>query len=52
MNINDIDYRSLFILGIILFPVCLTTGIIPLWAFGFALVLISLANRDKWKKEV
>jgi hypothetical protein len=51
MNFHDLDYRSLFILGVIFFPVGLTTGLIPLWAFGVALVLIALANRDKWKKK-
>jgi type IV secretory pathway VirB6-like protein len=50
MNMNRINYRSLFILGTTLFPTGLITGIFPLWALGFALVLIPLANCGKWEQ--
>jgi hypothetical protein len=47
---KNMDYRSLFIVGVVLFPVGIVTGLFPLFVLGMILVLISLGNRDKWEK--
>jgi len=50
MNTQEIDYKSMFIIGMVLFPAGIITGIFPIWAVGFAFAMIALVNRSKWKK--
>lgn len=47
---EKINYRNMFILRIRLFSLRIVTGLIPLLVLGFALAVISLANRGKWQQ--
>jgi len=61
---SEPNYRAFFIMGIVWFPVGLTSMIIyflldisfvvgmPLFAMGIVYMAIGWVNRDKWKKEV
>jgi uncharacterized membrane protein HdeD (DUF308 family) len=61
---SEPNYRAFFVMGIVWFPVGLTSMIIyflldisfvvgiPLFAMGIIYMTIGLVNRDKWKKEV
>ena len=51
---KEIDYRALFNMGIIFFPVGLTISIAthiinPLFILGLIFFIMGLANKNKWK---
>lgn len=48
---QEIDYYSLFTLGLVFFVIGMTTSNPFMWVFGIALFAIGLANRKRWKKQ-
>jgi len=55
---RTIDYRAYFIMGICFLPlgiiltIIITVGFLGLTALGIIYMIIGLANRDKWGKQV
>lgn len=47
---KEINYRNMFVLGVILSPIVAIGGLFPLSLLGIALVLIALANRSRWEE--
>ena len=45
------NYRALFIMGAVWFPVGLTLENPGLWGLGAVLFLVGLANKSKWQEE-
>lgn len=48
---HKIDYRTLFILGIVWIPIGLATGNHILWIVGLALFTVGYMNRNKWERQ-
>jgi cytochrome c biogenesis protein CcdA len=48
---HEVDYRTLFNMGLIFFVIGLTTSNPGMWGLGLAFFAIGLVNRKKWKKE-
>jgi len=47
----EMDYRVFFILGISFLPIGIATDNPGMWGVGAILLILGLANRDKWKGE-
>lgn len=48
---RKIDYRTLFILGVVWIPIGLAIGNHIVWIIGLALLTIGLMKKDKWEKQ-
>ena len=48
---HEVDYRTLFNMGLIFFVIGLSTNNPGMWGLGLAFFAIGLVNRKKWKKE-
>ena len=48
---HTIDYRALFILGVVFIPIGASTKNYFMWVLGLCLMAFSLANHKKWKEK-
>lgn len=48
---HEVDYRTIFTMGIIFFAVGLSTDNPGMWPLGLAFIALGLVNKKKWKKQ-
>ncbi|MBW2986576.1 hypothetical protein KY333_04370 [Candidatus Woesearchaeota archaeon] len=48
---HEIDYRTLFTMGLIFFAIGMSTNNPGMWGLGLIFFAVGLVNRKKWKKQ-
>jgi len=48
---HEVDYRTLFVLGLVWIPLGLASDNPAFWIIGLVFMAVGLANKSKWKKQ-